>query len=79
LFLTTSSGGIQKWQQEEFGWVREESLTEIKAITAMDLPELTSDSHMAHRTTDESAIERITRQIGNIKVRGVFLYAFSCP
>lgn len=81
LILTTSSGSLQKWQQEEFGWIREESLTEIKAITAMDLPELASNSHMLYRTTDENLIERIVRQLGDLKVRHVscvFLFALSC-
>lgn len=67
IVLTTQSGSIQQWKQEQNIWTREESLTEVIVADVVELPEGTvSQTVLEDRT--ETFIERFTRQIGDIQV-----------
>jgi hypothetical protein len=68
VILTTSTGAIQQWQQETCNWTREESLTDIVAITAVDLPEISTDTRKVYVAMNETPLQRIVRQLGDIKV-----------
>lgn len=67
IILTTQSGAVQQWKQEENIWTREESLTEVVVADVVELPEGTvSQTVLEDRT--ETFLERLTRQIGNLQV-----------
>lgn len=67
IVLTTQSGAIQQWKQEENIWTREESLTEVVAADVVELPEgKVSRTVLEDRT--ETFLERLTRQIGDLQV-----------
>jgi hypothetical protein len=67
IILTTQSGSIQQWKQEQNIWTREESLTEVIVADVVELPEGTvSQTVLEDRA--ESFLERLTRQIGDLQV-----------
>jgi len=67
IILTTQSGSIQQWKQEQNIWTREESLTEVVVADVVELPEGTvSQTVLEDRT--ETFLERLTRQIGDLQV-----------
>lgn len=67
IILTTQSGSIQQWKQEQNTWTREESLTEVIDAVVVELPEGTvSQAVLEDRT--ETFLERLTRQIGDLQV-----------
>ncbi|PVG00098.1 DUF1620-domain-containing protein [Serendipita vermifera] len=76
IIFTSSTGAIQQWQQETCNWTREESLTEIKAITAVDLPEISTDTHKVHIAMNETPLQRLVRQVGDIKSLPGFIFRF---
>lgn len=67
IILTTQSGSIQQWKQEQNIWTREESLTEVIVADVVELPEATvSQTVLDDRT--ETFFERLSRQIGDLQV-----------
>ncbi|CCA66499.1 hypothetical protein PIIN_00183 [Serendipita indica DSM 11827] len=76
IILSTSTGAIQQWQQETNHWSREESLTEIEAVAALDLPEATVDSRLMYTAMEETPIQRITRQVRDMKDLPFYLFRF---
>jgi hypothetical protein len=71
LIISTSTGTLQQYAQETLNWSREESLTDIRALAAVDLPELSTDAHMVARNMVESPVERIIRQMTELKVPNI--------
>ena len=67
IILTTQSGSIQQWKQEENIWTREESLTEVVVADVVELPEVTVSKTVLEDRT-ETFLERLTRQIGDLQV-----------
>lgn len=60
LFLTTSTGALQLWQQDKYQWTREESLSTIEVAEFVELPEkVVSSSHPG----DESYAQRLFRHV----------------
>lgn len=66
LFLTTSTGAVQLWQQNELQWSREEGLAEIKVAELVELPE--KQVVTAHAGEDEPVGERLVRQLSDARV-----------
>lgn len=67
LILTTQSGSIQQWKQEENTWTREESLTEVIVADVVELPEGTV-SQTVLEDRSETFLERLSRQIRDLQV-----------
>jgi len=65
--LTTQSGSIQQWKQEQNIWTREESLTEVIVADVVELPEGTVSQDILEDRT-ETFLERLTRQISDLQV-----------
>ncbi|KAF9817392.1 hypothetical protein IEO21_03446 [Rhodonia placenta] len=65
LFLTTSTGAVQLWQQNELQWSREEGLAEIKVAELVELPE--KQVVTAHAGEDEPVGERLVRQLSDAR------------
>ncbi|KAG8838290.1 hypothetical protein FRC18_005206 [Serendipita sp. 400] len=76
IFLTTTTGAIQQWQQERQSWVREESITEINAIAAVDLPEIAGDSHLLYKSKYETFVQRLQRQLRDARALPSYLFYF---
>jgi hypothetical protein len=65
--VTTTTGAVQLWQQEEVQWTREESLTSIAVAEFVELPEKkTLSSHVGEGR--ESFLARLVRQISDAQV-----------
>ncbi|CCM05286.1 uncharacterized protein FIBRA_07498 [Fibroporia radiculosa] len=60
LALTTSTGAVQLWHQDQLQWTREEGLSDIRAVELVDLSER---KVATARIDDESFGDRIKRQI----------------
>ncbi|KIM29172.1 hypothetical protein M408DRAFT_328872 [Serendipita vermifera MAFF 305830] len=76
LIISTSTGIIQQYAQETHKWSREESLTDVRAIATVDLPEPSVEAHMVYGNLSESPIERVLRQMKELKVLPAFLFRF---
>ncbi|KAF9516661.1 hypothetical protein BS47DRAFT_1340546 [Hydnum rufescens UP504] len=61
--LTTSTGAVQLWQQDSLQWTREESLSEIKAIEFVDLPE----KKILHSNVGEAFAQKLQRQVAELQ------------
>ncbi|KAK0200946.1 DUF1620-domain-containing protein [Desarmillaria ectypa] len=62
LFLTTTTGTVQLWQQDKLQWIREESLASVRVAEFVELPEhVVTSSH----DLDEQFSERVRRQISD--------------
>ncbi|KAK0476054.1 hypothetical protein IW261DRAFT_1491717 [Armillaria novae-zelandiae] len=62
LFLTTTTGTVQLWQQDKLQWTREESLTSVRVAEFIELPEhVVTSSH----DLDEQFSERVRRHISD--------------
>ncbi|KAI0633153.1 DUF1620-domain-containing protein [Trametes polyzona] len=61
LFLTTSTGAVQLWQQDQYQWTREEGLTDIRAAELVELPERKIASHVG--VEQETFGARVRRQL----------------
>lgn len=73
LIVSTSTGGIMQFLQEKNMWSREESLSEVVDVKAVDLPELSTDRRVMYRMGEENWQERIVRQLGDITVLVSFI------
>jgi ER membrane protein complex subunit 1 len=72
IFITTSSGSLQLWQQSDLKWIREEGLANIVAADFVGLPE----AEAVGAEGEESFVGRIRRQIRDAQVGVVFNHAF---
>ncbi|CDO75706.1 hypothetical protein BN946_scf184493.g4 [Trametes cinnabarina] len=63
LFLTTSTGAVQLWQQDQLQWTREEGLTDIRAAELVELPERKVAAHAG--VEHESFGTRLRRQLSD--------------
>ncbi len=73
LFLTTTTGAVQLWQQDKHQWTREEGLTAVEVAEFVELPERTvSLSHDG----DVSYVERVLRHISDAQDLPRYLLKF---
>ena len=68
--MTSATGAVQLWQHDREQWTREEGLSEIAVAEFVELPE--GKSIATHVRDEESFVERLTRQIGDAKVRALW-------
>jgi len=68
IIMSTTTGTIMQWLQDQNSWNREESLTEIEFVKGVDLPELSRDDRVLYMKGEESWPERLVKQLGDIKV-----------
>ncbi|WVW78933.1 hypothetical protein I302_100896 [Kwoniella bestiolae CBS 10118] len=66
LVLTTSSGAIQKMQLDNPGWIREESLADIKAAQFVDLGEPETEE-VREVLAEEGFAGRLSRHVAELK------------
>lgn len=64
--LTTSTGSIQLWTQDQLEWVREEGLSDIRTVEWVELPE--RNVLAVVRGEDEGFWSRLIRQAEDAKV-----------
>lgn len=68
LVLTTTTGSVQLWQQDQHQWTREESLTDVRVAEMVELPEpLVAASQLGAEET-ESFGSRLQRQLTDAQV-----------
>ena len=67
LALTTSTGAVQMWQQDQLQWTREEGLADIRAAELVELPEPKIASHADRE--QETFGARVARQLLDAQVR----------
>ncbi|KAI0772317.1 DUF1620-domain-containing protein [Trametes elegans] len=63
LFLTTSTGAVQLWQQDQLQWTREEGLADINVTELVELPERKITSHVG--VEQETFVSRLRRQLSD--------------
>ncbi|KAI0743061.1 hypothetical protein C8Q80DRAFT_1192304 [Daedaleopsis nitida] len=61
LALTTSTGAVQLWQQDQLQWTREEGLSDIRVAELLELPERKMASHSD--SEQETFGARVARQL----------------
>ncbi|WVQ68755.1 uncharacterized protein L199_006964 [Kwoniella botswanensis] len=66
LILTTSSGAIQRMELDNPGWVREESLADIKAARFVDLGEPETEE-VREVLAEETFVGRLSRHLAELK------------
>ncbi|KAJ6485547.1 DUF1620-domain-containing protein [Mycena sanguinolenta] len=75
LVITTSTGTIQLWEQDQLVWGREESLAAIDRAVFVELP---LSEHVARVNVEgESFVSRLTRQIADAKDFPAYAAAFA--
>ncbi|KAF7371106.1 hypothetical protein MSAN_00745500 [Mycena sanguinolenta] len=75
LVITTSTGAIQFWEQDQLVWGREESLAAIDRAAFVELP---LPEHVARVNIEgESFVSRLTRQIADAKDFPAYAAAFA--
>jgi hypothetical protein len=67
IILTTQSGSIQQWKQEQNIWTREESSTQVVVADVVELPEATV-SRTVLEDRKETFLDRLARQTGDLQV-----------
>ncbi|KAI8996246.1 DUF1620-domain-containing protein [Trametes punicea] len=63
LFLTTSTGTVQLWQQDDLQWTREEGLSDIRVAELVELPERKVAAHAG--VEHETFSSRLRRQLSD--------------
>lgn len=68
LALTTTTGAVQLWRGDIIQWTREEGLSRLQVAEMIELPE---SKTMAAQIIgqDEKFAQRVSRQLGDAKVR----------
>ncbi|GBE86822.1 hypothetical protein SCP_1000640 [Sparassis crispa] len=61
LVLTTSTGAVQLWQQDQLHWTREEALSDIRVAEFVELPERKIIAALG-REEEETFMARLVRQ-----------------
>ncbi|KAF7309403.1 hypothetical protein MIND_00311100 [Mycena indigotica] len=74
LAITTSTGSIQLWDNEQLLWTREEGLASIDVAALVELP---LPERIAHVAANESFISRLLRQISDTKDFPAYAAAFA--
>ncbi|KAJ7065423.1 hypothetical protein C8F01DRAFT_1125582, partial [Mycena amicta] len=74
LVITTSTGSVQLWDQEQLVWAREEGLAAIDVAAFVELP---LPEHVARVTENESFASRLQRQIADAKDFPAYAAAFA--
>lgn len=71
LLLVTSTGSLQLWDRNVLQWVREKSLATAQTVTMIELPLAREvvEGGVGIGGKSESFGNKITRQIGDTKVR----------
>ena len=67
LALTTTTGAVQLWQQDQLQWSREEGLADIRVAELIELPERKVASQVDHE--GETFGARVARQLLDAQVR----------
>ncbi|KAJ3784551.1 DUF1620-domain-containing protein [Lentinula aff. detonsa] len=75
LFLTTTTGAVQVWEQGEHIWTREEGLSELKAAKFVELPERISVLGGEGRS-EEGFVGRLLREAKDAKDLPGFIIHF---
>ncbi|TCD70607.1 hypothetical protein EIP91_002637 [Steccherinum ochraceum] len=65
LVLTTTTGGVQLWQQDELQWAREEGLSDIRAAEMVELPESKLVAAQVASEENEAFAPRLFRQLSD--------------
>ncbi|WVQ97485.1 hypothetical protein IAU59_004599 [Kwoniella sp. CBS 9459] len=76
LVLTTSSGAIQRMQLNNPGWVREESMADIRGVKFIELGEPEVEE-VREVLAEQGFIGRLTRHIGELKDLPGYLIRFA--
>ncbi|KAL4246361.1 ER membrane protein complex subunit 1 [Abortiporus biennis] len=63
LVLTTSTGAVQLWQQDQIQWVREEGLSSIQVAEMVELPEAKIVASQVGAEEHETFSSRLLRQL----------------
>ncbi|KAJ7609090.1 DUF1620-domain-containing protein [Roridomyces roridus] len=74
LVLTTSTGAVQLWDQNQLIWAREESLASIDVAAFVELP---VPERVARVDESETFFARLTRQIGDARYFPEFVVGFA--
>ncbi|KAJ7261871.1 hypothetical protein C8J57DRAFT_1184056 [Mycena rebaudengoi] len=64
LVITTSTGAVQLWEQNQLQWGREEGLATVEVATFVELP---LPEHIARAGAEDTFFSRLFRQIGDAK------------
>nr|VWO96186.1 Non-canonical non-ribosomal peptide synthetase FUB8 (EC (Fusaric acid biosynthesis protein 8) [Ganoderma boninense] len=75
LLVTTSTGAIQMWQQDQLQWVREEGLADISAAELVELPERKAASQ--GESEQETFGARVVRQLLDAQADLGLVFSFS--
>lgn len=68
--VTTTTGAVQLWHQDQVQWTREESLASISVAEFVELPEKkVITSHVGEER--ESFIRRVRRQLSDAQVKSM--------
>ena len=67
--MTTSTGAVQMWQQDQLQWSREEGLADISVAELVELPERKTASQSEGE--QETFGARVARQLLDAQVRAV--------
>ncbi|KAL1658638.1 hypothetical protein GGF50DRAFT_131591 [Schizophyllum commune] len=73
LVLTTSTGAIQFWQQEDLKWTRDEALAHIAAAEFVELPERVA----ASSSSTSPSTSRLQRQLRDARQLPQYVYRFA--
>ncbi|THH31554.1 hypothetical protein EUX98_g2645 [Antrodiella citrinella] len=65
LVLTTSTGAVQLWQQDQLQWIREEGLSDIRAVEMVELPEPKVVASQIANEENEAFSSRLFRQLSD--------------
>ena len=68
LVLTTTTGSVQLWQQDQHQWTREESLTDVRVAEMVELPEPLVIASQVGAEETESFGSRLQRQLADAQV-----------
>ena len=65
--MTTTTGAVQMWQQDQLQWTREEGLADIRVAELVELPER---KIALHRDSEQETFgARVARQLLDAQVR----------
>ncbi len=69
LVVTTTTGAVQMWQQDQLQWSREEGLADISVAELVELPE--RKAAFQGESEQETFGARVARQLLDAQVRGL--------
>ena len=77
LVVTTTTGAVQMWQQDQLQWTREEGLADITVAELVELPERKTASQS--ESEQETFGARVARQLLDAQVRIVTVCCARSP